>query len=883
MRGSGLPEFDNRIIALGNQVVFGVLLPQRAVESVTQDQELANLPDGQLEALIVEVDDYWREQLDAAARQPRNVAIYPELEAAAAERRLKAIGLFRRGASASERPEFDRRMARWIGVTARALLAVGMTRLLFPDPRAMQAAYEAFEKANWCARGLPDDGRLRLREVIWATYGRRIAALEGGQRQLVATMEQELAGLRRAPGREQEAEQYFAEVRRRFDELSAIVRARRDGGAGGNPEQGAEAAAAGPPADAANPAAPPRKGDQNAYSIHYLEQLNSFGGLVLAGRLTAEEAGRRLAESIDVARLGAQKIYFVSEQHRSLADVAPDRARVLGDLNYAVATRLTGDLSELTRGYCAYAIARACMNTALRAQPRDPKNFEAARPWLEEALRILDSSDGEVAKVHCAAITVSLGLCHRGIGDFARARDAAREAIRRHQELPPEPFHRANLGAAFGNLADAEEQLGETASARLDYYRAFDTFAEVRDTTRLRQALRDYARLCGKLGRLDDAQAAIERAASLMTELADVTGAVQCYFSLAENAFATQRIESGLRFLQRAEDLLATPRSQRDARLHERERLALMHQLQMWEGYVRTLVVEALPSAQAVDEAFKPIERARQLAVELGDHNGLASALLQMAMLFLVADRLDSAEAYCGQLDLVPCEASFLARRREILADIRRKQGAYVEAAALYNESRDTYRDAVRSDRLAILLQHLGETYEAMGDPKRAVAAYEEALEAFERHRLGLYEASRLEVTVHSAPTYDRVIVLQSDPAGAAYDPVRALHWLERSKSRVFVEALGLSRLSPHGAPESVQPELAEEARCLTRVAELRGVLFLEQQENTERLRLQQELSGLLTRLDGLWARIAAACPEYDEFRRGAVVEWPDYDAMLAA
>src|SRR5262249_50791485 len=144
------------------------------------------------------------------------------------------------------------------------------------------------------------------------------------------------------------------------------------------------------------------------------------------------------------------------------------------------------------------------------------------------------------------------------------------------------------------------------------------------------------------------------------------------------------------------------------------------------------------------------------------------------------------------------------------------------------------YRDGTSSHRLAVLLHHLGESYEAMGDALRAAASYEESLAAFERRGLALYEASRLQVTSHPEETYARAISLRADSMSAAFDPIRALDWLERSKSRVFAEVLGLSRLEPHSPTDAMRDQLNEEGRHLASVAQLRAALFIEPESSAD-------------------------------------------------
>ncbi|MGH9931563.1 MAG: hypothetical protein ACREA9_20340, partial [Pyrinomonadaceae bacterium] len=188
-----IPELDNRLFAIAQQVVFGTLLPQHAIEKVQQDRELLSLPDKQLLVVIEEADRSWRERLpNVAVRHPENSLIYPLLMAACAEVRLKAIGQFRRGADEKTKPSLDLRMAEWITILSRCLTAKGMGLLLLPEP---QAAWETFTSANIGARALPDSGQLRLREVLAACYGQRVAAMIGRQKEAYDLAEQEFAGL----------------------------------------------------------------------------------------------------------------------------------------------------------------------------------------------------------------------------------------------------------------------------------------------------------------------------------------------------------------------------------------------------------------------------------------------------------------------------------------------------------------------------------------------------------------------------------------------------------------------------------------------------------------------------------------------------------------
>lgn len=849
-------DLDNRIIGIGNQVVFGAILPQRAFEMLREDPELKALPDEALRAVIEETERYGWEHLDAAVHHPENVMIYAALISAAAQDRLKAIGQFRAGLPEKEREAMSPRMADWITLTANCMIAEGVARLLLPDP---QGAWQTFTQANVAARALPDSGRLRLRETLWAAYGQRAAAVMGGQDALRDNAEAELSGLLRLPGREEEAQGCLAEIQERFGALQDILHRRET-----EPEKDQDKA---------------QSPDPDSYGLYYAERLNYAGGLLLAESVPPLKARDILLDSLDLARLEDRHVYYLSLMHRNLADGAPDRGIILAGLNYAVAARLRGPKAELTRGYCAYALGYALALQGRRADDR--KTYRRAIRFHKKALAVLSARpDSDAAAHDCALIAAQLAICHRGIGDFQSALAWSEEAIRRNAALPPEPKQKSNLGVAYGNLADVQEQMGDPLSALTNHYRAFELFIEARDLHRVRQALYYYSRLCQRMGRFDDVMAATARAAEFMEELADTAEAVRAYLWLAQLAFTLRRHESALRHLQRAEDLLG-PKI-RGGRA-EREYLELYGDLSIWEGYVFTLLLGAPHGDFTLERAFQPLERARQIALALQDDDRLANAILQMAKLYTHAGQLDQAESFCLSVDLIPCSPLYKSQQEDVYGTILLRQGRFDDAIPLLERLLSVYAGPEYADRLCVTQVHLGEAHAGAGRLPDAIKAYEAAMDTYEQRRLNLFESSRLEVTGNFAEIYDRIVLLYSEPGSAVYNPERALHWLEKSKSRTLVEAIGLTRLPLRESAAGHESDLQKEAALLDELNRLRGSLFAGQSSPSDSLERQRDMQVCLDKLHLLWDRLAASVPEYVALRRGDVADWSDLRPLLAA
>jgi tetratricopeptide (TPR) repeat protein len=283
-----------------------------------------------------------------------------------------------------------------------------------------------------------------------------------------------------------------------------------------------------------------------------------------------------------------------------------------------------------------------------------------------------------------------------------------------------------------------------------------------------------------------------------------------------------------------------------------------------------------------VDQGLSALESARQIAIELDDMELGAKSLTQAARLLFEAGDLDDAEQHLNLVDeIVPPGGLQSGECKAVLGRIRMRQARHAEAAVLFREAAAASRNEASSLHLALILNNLGDTYAAMDDPERTMAAYAEALDAFEQHRLGLFEASRLEAV--NEKIFSKLIALRANPASKAYDATEALHLLERGKSRTFTEILGLSHIPIRNATEEVRSRLEEEKQLLADVTKIRETLFLKPDGSADRLRVQQKLSILVERLRIVWTKIGSSFPEYNEIRNGSVIRWNEYQGLLTS
>lgn len=849
---------DNPLILIAQGFVLGALSPQLVAERIAADEGLASLPDDALWNVIEQTDREWRDHLERALTQPGNVVIYPFAMATCAQTRTKAIGHFRQGVQGAARVALDARLSLWITRTSGCLLKQGLAMLLVPD---FEGAWKIFSDANVFGRMTPDSGQLRLREVMAATYGQWFAARLGRQPQFAEVAEGELGGLRFAPGREAEAERCWNEILEQFAPFEQLLQRKLAA-----PQQNQKAS------------------DDPAMEalIAYVRQLNQHMEAILAGREGLEEARQVLLQSVDVSQLQPGLLGLLSDQHRQLARSAPDRAVILADLNYAMSGLLCGPRALSTKGGCAYALGDALSR---RAWPiKDFATLRQAIPFFEEARSIFLSEDGEKESGEVAEITVELANCYRILGDYPKAKKLSHDAIRRLQAFPE---RRSTLGVTVGSLADLQEKTGDVQGAIASHYKAFQIFVEAKDALHTREALELYTRACLKLGRLDDALAATRQAADLLLEQADIGGAVETLLLLCDQMMRLRRYEEWLQLLQQAEDLLRPhlpqePEAITDPNWTKRliqtvphKFLRLYADLLIWRGTALTFLLKHPSGLYSPELAFSRLESARQISLQLPDHNLVAKAISQMATLFIQAGRFEEAEEFCDMVEHVPCSPAQQQRGNEVRGRILIGQKRYAQAVELWKRTANAFGPDQKVRKFAALWG-LGQAFEGLGDLPEAARSFEEALGVFEQSRLDLYESSRMEVMGFAQEIYDHLISLYADSTSPIFRPRDALLWLEKSKSRTFSETMSFSVIPFPDASAEMQAQLQQEQQLLDEVNALRSELFLCCDEQPDRLEAQQKLQDRLEKLNQLWNEMRPLCPEYIELRRGNGMDWDE-------
>ena len=840
-----IPELHNKLVAIGNQVVSGMMSMEDAHQIIAGDETLSALADEQLWALIEEAERYWRDKLGVAAQHPQNIVVYPLLITPCAESRLHAIAQLRHGSDDVNKPALDLRMAQWITNTARCLLSNGMAFLLLPD---IKSAWEMFVRADIMARAVPNAGHLRVREVLWATYGQIIATQESEGK---AT--QEMNSIMSAPAYQDVTQVYLAEIKKEFAVFWNIFQQRQQFLKSQSSDN------------------PPPPEVPKSYMLRYGDQLNSYLHLVRAGEIQLDEAKRRLLEETDFSQMYAGIFINFSNLHLKLAESDPRRAAVLTELNYTIASAFDGDEAEHARSVCSGVLGLALAAWAKRNN-NHTEDFRRAILYLEKALESEEQEQSSAVAIRMAMIINNLAICYRGVGNFEQALEMNLKAVERWKVIGDPD----NLAMSYGNLADVQEQLGDPLPAFGNHYQAFQLYLEAKNLRRAHQALYHLSRLSMKAGRSDDAIAALEKMADLKLKMADLHGAAESYLWLGENRFRVGQLKEAVEAFERAGGLLKPLASVEQPK---EKRLSLDIDALLWRGTVLTLLYKHLPDEYPGELASRELDEAIQRSFELRDERRFTKAVLQSANLFRLAGKYDTAEFQLARLYLFYAVPTVEARSEELLGAIRVAQQRYPEAVKHLHKALDTYPPE-QVDRRMAMLDVLGQAYEGAGQLDEALKSYEAALEIFEKLRLGLYEESRIQFMGTARELYERLIQLCATKTG---DTVRALYWLEKSKSRTLAESMGLSQLPLRNLSDVVRADWQAEQEFLDHINDIRSSLFSNAKGVSDSLAAQKELHDTQQQLNALWDKMALHSEEYVALRRGSVISWDALRRLLIA
>jgi tetratricopeptide (TPR) repeat protein len=849
-----IPEIANPIIQRVFWTISGHLSLDAAIGSLLDSEEVESLPDNELIRIIEEADRYWRDKYKYCVRTPGSVLAYPPLMTACCHQRYTQLWKQRESAPETEREAFTRRMGRLLTVGAHCELARAETLLL---NESFQEAYQIFGQAEQMARQTPDEGVLRLYEILWARYGQWAAASMAHRQGEIDSARAGIHHILLQVGTEAEEcikkiEQFFSRHQWVLGERARLRQEQQD--------------------RVTEQPSPDRLGGFSPM----VDLIRRLASEVESGKLSLEGAQERARAEFPSLHVQPGMMQLVSALYEEVAKIDPERAVRFEEIASDLALQF-GDHPDV-QGAGLYSLGFA-LNCLARKQGA---GFERAIATLEHAYRLVSSEqrDGQGAEHHRlqGLICREAATSSRYLRDGPAMTHWAEEAVVLSERWSCPPLER---GTVYGLRAEARERAGALDPALDDHFHALELFREAGSTLNVRRACHHILDLCIRANRLSDAVAAAEEIIDTAREVGDLEDLLETVFELARPLTRLGQVESAVLYLDRA-DKIVQKEMQKDG--PNDNQLLNMFRIQIWKARFSIVLLgensplSAEEKSMVITRTREDIETARQIALHLQRDDLLAEAWLQQALLAEIYNPT-SVQAICKDLDMIAgCPPQLLAYGFLLRGRVAARLQDFKEALACLDSGLKLAMGKEYDDIWIPFLGVRGAVKEHLGDRSGALRDYEDAVNRTASLRSLLAEESQIGVFSLAQDALDRLFILNAGPAAAA-DTRRALHWAEYAKSRALAELLGQSIVLPAPSVE-VGALVMEENELLSEVRTGRAASLVAAAPVS--LDQRHAMQGMKSRLDELWDRLEQDYPDYVELRRGSVPSWSEIAEMTA-
>jgi tetratricopeptide (TPR) repeat protein len=855
---ASIPELENPIIRRAY-----VMLDQPPLETLVQsllnDRYLQSKSDEDLIRIIEEADQHWREQYKDCVRKPGVIERYAPLMSACCKQRYDSLRKLREVAPEDQKALLTARMGRLLTVQGHCMLA-GAESLLLNEH--FQQAYQEFGKAEWVARALPDEGSLRLYEIMWARYGQWVTAKVAGQQQETDSAHAGVGELLQAVGPPateclQRVEQLFSRHQWALQERERLRRELREGH---------------PP-----PEAPKDESDEGIL----IDLITSLASAVRSGEMTMEAARAHIREVFPQLQLPPGVVRTAALLFDAQAARDLEHTIRLLELTSELALQFPNqpEMQSTCLGALGYELNRLAMTKE--------SGYERAVSTLEQAYALI-SSNPEF-DLQAANISLGLAVSYKGLrnqGEQLKWSELAvggmERSMARSPSAPLAPGPAQAMGTAYGLRGEAREFMGDTKSALEDHFNALKYFRIAGSGLDIRKALHHISDLCASTNQLDEAAIACDELLKIAQDVGDVDDVAPTTLSLAMALVRVSRYAPAVVFLDRADRLVlkALEKTPEDAKL-----LGYHFQFCIWAARFYGVLLREAPlkdeeQRQMAQQSYETIEHARLVALDLGRNDMLAAAWIEHILLQETLGNLERARTLCLTVDSIPaCPPQLRAFRYLVEGRIAATQKQFRDALALLDLGLKTFAEDEWDDIRIRFLKTRAAVKEELGDRNGAITDYEDAVKRTAGFRDSTAEESRVAIFGMAEDALDRLFLLNAETS-PFQDTKQALHWAEYSKSRALAELLGQSAFTlPAPSPE-VAALCNEEQQLLAAVHSMRATSLAEAVQVT----LDQSHTMQLgkARLNEIWNEMSARYPEYVELRRGAVPSWEEIVEMTA-
>jgi tetratricopeptide (TPR) repeat protein len=819
-------------------------------ESLLADRELQSKTDEELIRIIEEADRDWRDQYETCVRKPGAIELYAPLMSACCKQRYDSLHKLRDVAPEEEKARLTARMGRLLTVQGHCMLA-GAESLLLNEK--FRQAYEEFAKSEWMARALPDEGSLRLYEIMWARYGQWVTAMVAGRQNETRSAHAGVGQLLQELGPPAEAclqrvEEHFSPFQWIFQERARLRHEYAEGRLA--------------------PAAPEEE-PTDAGAL--LDLLTPLASSVRSGQMTMDAARARVREEFPRLKIPPSMVGTAAEVFELMKAKDLEQAIILLDLNSELALQFPDQL-ELQE-VCLGTLGFALHNLALAKGT----GFERALATFERAYKLI-SAKPELDR-RASTICLGLAVCSKGV--LTKKIDVLKwssEAVERLERSTTAPYDRTALmalGNAYGLRGEGRELAGDAKLAMEDHFRALNYFREAGSGLDVRKAYHHIADLCMRTNQLDQAVAACDELLAGAEQVGDVSDVAPTTLDLAMALVRVGRLVPAVQLLDRADRLVlkALENQPHDPKLLEYHFSFRIWAARFYGALLRKAPLQEEERQGMAKDSEDMIEGARQVALELQRDDLLSAAWLELAMLKRTMGDLETARSLTRMVDHIPgCPPQLHAFSYLLEGEIAASQKQFQEALACLDQGLQLAGDDWDDIRVRFI-DIRAAVKEQTGDRSGAIADYEDAVKRAAGFRSLLAEESRVAAFELAEEPLDRLFILNAQ-ASPLQDTKRALYWAEYSKSRALAELLGQSGLVL-SAPTSEDAALCREEQELLAAVHAQRVTSLSEAAQIS-VEQSHAMQSRKSRLNEIWDKLASRYPDYVELRRGAVPSWAE-------
>lgn len=826
-----------------------------ARQSLLKDRDLQSKSDDELIQIIEQADRHWRDQYKDCVRKPGVIAMYAPLMAACCKQRYDSLFELRKTASDKEKEALTGRMGRLLTIQTHCALAGAESLFLNEN---IKEAYDAFGQAEWLARSLPDEGSLRVCEVLWARYGQMAAASMAGRQQefeaASAGIQQLLDGA--GPIADQsldKVEALFSRHRWVLNERERLRQELRD-----HPDQ-----AIAPPEEPSSPF-------ESLVTLAY-----ELVGKVQGGQITIADAKETAkAEALSLDLQPGMVVNFATVCLDTLVQADPQSSVWFEEILCEIALQFQND--PYVEAYCLSQLGTASIALA----QSKGMGYERGIEVLERAYETISIRDSPDSQRNAASICIQLAMANRDLSNIPEILKWSQRAIERWQNRSDSPD---DFGAAYGLHGEGLALQGSIDAALEDHFRALNIFRDGGSMLNIRRAYHQIFDCFLRANRLNEAAAAGKDIIDIAQGLGDLHDITETTFQLATALTRINRIDIAMPFLVRSDGITLEALKQDP---DNKTLLASHFEHLMWAARIILPMLSEdsdLPSTEKralSDEAFENIEGARLIALDLQDDNRLTQAILEHALLQEAIGNYSAAESYCMSIDLIPGAPTGL-RAFSFLV-----QGRMAARLELFSKAKDLLDFGLKTlgdgwDEIRV--RHLsarGMVKERLGDDAGAIQDYEDAVGMTMGFRDRLAEESQVRILGLAQSPLERLFLLYCRPS-PLQDTGRALYWAEYGKSRGLAELLGQSEFAAPAPSAETAPLYLEEQKLLREMHANRTRSIADAASVTMDETFTMRTKKM--RLNEIWDKLQSQYPQYVEVRRGTVPSWSEIVALTNA